>query len=585
MALTASATASADVELLPGYYLDSTSGAWLTLPWPGDRSKPFSHPSRRRLLPPTLGLQVADWCETYLVHHLTGEPWKFTNAQLRFLILWYAVRDDGRWVYRSGVKRGAKGTGKDPMGAAMAVAESAGPVVLDDWTKKGGPVGRPHRMALVQIAANAEAQAKDLLRVANAMISGRLRDEHAVDAGETRSIIGGARIELLTRAEASNEGDPATAILLNESHHMTYTSGGQALAGVARRNVAKSPSGQARACEFTNAHMPGEGSVAEESFEAWQQQVSGRAPRQDILYDSREAAPSLRLHVPAELELGIAQAYADSPWNDQERLRDEAEDPRVPVADSIRFYFNALPTNEMAWVEPRNFDAGARPTELVLDREPLALFLDCSKSHDATVFTGSRMTDGFVMALGGWQRPHGDRGKGWLAPRDQVDASVREAFDRYEVQWFGVDPSPARDDDTEAHYWAELIDGWHRDFRDRVVLWATPGATGSSVLFDMRMSTKGGAERNRLFTEEAERTAAAIDEDQTLIWDGDSMLRLHVHNARRRPNQWGMTLGKQSRSSSKLVDYAVAMVGARLGRRLVLNSGKQLKKKRSGNVW
>jgi hypothetical protein len=58
-------------------------------------------------------------------------------------------------------------------------------------------------------------------------------------------------------------------------------------------------------------------------------------------------------------------------------------------------------------------------------------------------------------------------------------------------------------------------------------------------------------------------------------------LRVHVHNARRRPNQWGVSLGKQSRDSKKLVDLAVTMVGARLGRRLVLNSGKT-RKKRSG---
>jgi hypothetical protein len=63
------------------------------------------------------------------------------------------------------------------------------------------------------------------------------------------------------------------------------------------------------------------------------------------------------------------------------------------------------------------------------------------------------------------------------------------------------------------------------------------------------------------------------------------MLRLHTHNARRRPNQWGVTLGKQSRDSKRLVDYAVAMVGARLGRRLVLNSGKSRERQRSGVIW
>jgi hypothetical protein len=585
-------TSAPVTDLLPGYFLDpeNDSGAWMTLPWPGDRSLKFGDPLRTSLLPPSLGPGVMEWCERWLVHHLTGDPWWFTRGQARFLHLWYALRDDGRWLYRSGVKRGAKGTGKDPLGAALALAELAGPVRFVGWESDGTPRAESHRLALVQIAANSEAQGADMLRVANAMASQAFREEFGYDAGILRSLISnGSRIELLTNSERSSEGDPATAILLNESHHMTYSSGGQKLAGVARRNVGKSPGGQARMLELTNAHMPGEASVAEESFEAWQAQVSGRTRRQDILYDSVEAAPHLKLHIESELETGIAQAYQDSSWTDKERIRDEAQDPRVPPADSIRFYFNALPTNEQAWADPRKFDAGARPDLIVADGEQIAMFLDCSKSTDATTFVGCRLSDGHVMALGGWQRPHGDRGKGWLAPREIVDAAVRAAKDRWSVAWFGVDPSPARDDSDESLYWGELIDQWHRDFRDDLPLWATPGS--SAVLFDMRTSTKGGTERNRAFTEAAMATVAAIEDEESLTHDGDSMLRMHVHNARRRDNPWGVSLGKRTRSDSHLVDYAVSMVGARLGRRLVLNSGalnratKESGGKRPGAVY
>lgn len=554
-------------QLLPGYYLEPGTGAWLSLPWPDDL----------KALPPSLGPAVIRWCEENLVHHLTGDPWRFTRGQRRFLHLWYALRPDGRWVFRSGVKRGAKGTGKDPKGAAIALAELAGPVRFAGWASPGVPIGVPHRMALVQIAANSEAQAADLLRVANSMVSERLREELGYDAGVLRSIIdGGGRIELLTNSERSAEGDPATAVLLNESHHMTESSGGQKLAGVARRNVGKSPGGSARVVELTNAHMPGEGSVAEDSFEAWQAQVAGRTRRVDILYDTREAAPELRLHVEEELERGIAQAYADSPWTDQERIRDEAQDPRVPAHDSVRFYFNALPTNELAWAEPRKWDARARADVVVPDGEQITLFLDCSKSSDSTALQACRLSDGYVFGAKAWRRPHGDRGKGWLAPRTEVDAEVRSRFSRFDVVWFGVDPSPARDDETEASYWQPLLDGWHRDFRETVRLWATPGPKGSAVSFDMRMSTPGGREHNRLFTEAAELTASDIDDEDVehgLAHDGDPILRSHVHNARRRMNQWGVTLSKATRDSSDLVDLAVAMVGARLGRRLVLNSG------------
>lgn len=562
-------------ELLPGYYLEPKTGAWLTIPWPVNLED----------LPPSLGPQCISWGHAYLLDHLTGDSWEYTLSQKRWLHLWYAVRPDGRWLYRRGVRRGAKGTGKDPLIAAMTLTEACGPVLFDGWDAHGRPVGRPHRMSLVQIGANSEGQGQDVLRVANGMISADLAVEESADPGINRTLFAaGKRIEVLTNSESSAEGDPATAVFLNETHHMTPSSGRHRIAKVGRRNAAKSPGGRARVAEFTNAHLPGEGSVAEDSFDAWQKQIAGLAVRKDILYDSREAAPSLRLHIEKERKLGFRQAYLDAPWIDQERIEDEALDPDTPAEDSVRYYFNALPTNETDWVDPRRWDARATATPLDPD-EPVALFLDCSKSTDATTIVACRVSDGAVYALGGWQKPHGDRGTGWLAPKERVDATVRFAFDHLDVQWFGVDPSPARDDETEALYWADLIDAWHRDFRDDVLVWATPGKGGSAVLFDMRMSKLGATERLRAFTEAAELTAQAIDEDDgDLAHDGNPMMRVHVHNARRRPNQWGVGIGKSSRSSSKLVDYAVSMVGARMGRRIVLNSGATRTKKRTGVV-
>src|SRR5436190_1478777 len=95
-----------DVELLPGYYIDARSGAWLTLPWPGDRSLAWNDPARTVLLPPSLGPQVIWWCHQWLIDCWNDREWRFMPAQARFLHLWYAVRDDARWLYRSGVKRG-----------------------------------------------------------------------------------------------------------------------------------------------------------------------------------------------------------------------------------------------------------------------------------------------------------------------------------------------------------------------------------------------------------------------------------------------------------------------------------------------
>lgn len=570
-------SATSLLELPAGYRVNPATGGWESLPWPGDPLLPWNHPDRLEMLPPSLGPAIVAWGEQWFIDHRTGGPWRYTPGQKRFLHLWYSVNYRGRFVYRSGAKRGAKGTGKDPFAAAVALTELCGPVKLIGWLD-GKPIGQRHRLSLVQIGANSKDQAKDVLTVANAMISPAMRVRFQMDPGITRTqLAGGSRIELLTTSEASTEGDPATAILLNETHHMTASNGGADLADVARRNVGKSPADvQARVIELTNAHRQGQDSVAEGTYEEFQLKAANPQAPQDLLYDSIEAEPGLDISDDDEFMLGMRQAYADAPWADLERKLAESRDSRTSVADVIRYYLNGLAAAEDSWVDPRRFDDLARPSISVGKGEKVAMFLDCSKTSDATVLSACRLPDGHVLSLGSWRRPHGMPADGdWQVPREEVDAVVRDAWGYFKVMWFGVDPSPAQDDeDAERLYWMTLVDQWHRDFQRKLPVWATPGSGGHSVMFDMRMSSRGGKERNRVFTEAAMQTALSIDVEGDLTHDGDPTLRLHVHNARRRPNQYGVSLGKINRSSKHLVDYAVSMVGARMGRQLALRSPK-----------
>jgi hypothetical protein len=541
----------------------------------------------------SLGPALIDWAEGRtdepgLTDYMTGEQWYFTAGQKRFLVLAYHVQPDGRFTFRSAIKRGAKGTGKDPFGAAICNCELLGPVELFDWDEKTGrPVGRKRGFPLVQVLSNSEAQSKDVLRVANAQWSRDARDFYGLDCGETRTIIKGtgARFEIPPTSEASGEGDPASHVMLNETHHMTDSSGGKRVAAMARRNVGKSPAViQARVFEYTNAHRQGMESEAEESFLAWQQQQSpGYKDVKDILYDSIEAPPDTDILTEEGRHRGLRAAYMDAPWNDIQRKSAEMLDRRTSVADQIRFYLNGLAAEEDAWIEPANFDLLAEP-KVVADGDQIAMFLDCSKSEDATGLVGCRLDDMYCFTIGVWEKPKGwPQAKRWLAPRAEVDAAARAAFDRYDVQWFGIDPSPAKDDETENLYWADMIDNLHRDLRDKLPVWATAGEVrGNSVLFDMRLSQFGAAHRNQIFTEAAELVQRWIDEEGTegqFRHDGDPRLRTHVHNAKNRPNQWGNSLAKATRDSKQVVDLAVCMVGAVMGARIVLNSGKRRKKK------
>lgn len=576
-------TATSDL-LLPGYRIDPESGAWCTVPWPSDPDE------RMAIVRSSLGPSLIAWAEGRteepgLTHYLSGRPWRFTAGQKRFIVLWYWVNEEGRFVFRRGVKRGAKGTGKDPFAGAFADMELCGPVELHDWDDRTGqPVGRRRGLPLIQIASNSEAQSKDLLRVANALWGQAAREFYNIDCGETRTALRDTfgRIEINTFAEASNEGDPVTCSLLNETHHMT-TDEGHRVARQARRNVAKSPASvQARSIEFTNAHRSGGGSVAERSFEAWQVQQAARyRGKRDILYDSIEAPPNVDIMTEEGRMSALRAAYSDAEWADLERLADEMLDADTPVSDTIRYYLNGLAAEEDAWVDPGAFDALSDATMSLAKGDQVALFLDCSKSEDATALIACRLRDMFVSEVAVWSKPKGwdDKRDGrWQVPREDVDGRVRNAFATYRVEWFGVDPGPAKDDaDKVALYWADLIAAWARDFRDRLKVWATPGPKGSPVLFDMRLSTPGGNQRNYAFTKAAELVQSWIDvegPDAQFRWDGSPVLRQHTHNAKNRPNQWGCSLGKVTRDSFKLVDAAVAMVGAVMGAKDALASGK-----------
>ena len=61
--------------------------------------------------------------------------------------------------------------------------------------------------------------------------------------------------------------------------------------------------------------------------------------------------------------------------------------------------------------------------------------------------------------------------------------------------------------------------------------------------------------------------------------DGDSVLGRHVVNSRRRPNRYGVSIGKESPKSFNKIDANVAMITARHARRLVLASKKYKERK------
>jgi phage terminase large subunit-like protein len=91
--------------------------------------------------------------------------------------------------------------------------------------------------------------------------------------------------------------------------------------------------------------------------------------------------------------------------------------------------------------------------------------------------------------------------------------------------------------------------------------------------------------RSRLqqLTFATERLVAGI-RDGSVRHDGGTLLRRHVLNARRRPNRWGISFGKERRDSPRKVDAFAALQLADMARADFVTAESKTKK-RTGNVW
>jgi hypothetical protein len=199
------------------------------------------------------------------------------------------------------------------------------------------------------------------------------------------------------------------------------------------------------------------------------------------------------------------------------------------------------------------------------DGDVVALGFDGSLTDDATALTVCRLSDGLLDLLGCWERPAGPAGDGWAVPKDAVDGAVEHAFGHLVVVAFYADVAG----------WESYVDSWSVRFRDTVKVKASPR---SLVGWDMRARTSEFTRRG------AETTHAGIV-DGTLLHTGHPVLRRHVLNARRRPNRWGVSFGKEHRESMRKVDALASGCLARMARQDALTAGVNGAEEHSGEVW
>lgn len=530
----------------------------------------------------TLGWNYLAWCGQWLRGR--RGPWQFTAEQARFELWFYALNSDGSFLNHSAVLQRLKGWGKDPIAACKGVASMVADISFDHW-EGDRPVGRDEPNAWIQLVAVSQEQTQNTTKLFPSLISPEARKQYGMQVqkqsvwalGDTR------QIQAVTSSPLALEGGRPTLIIRNETQNWLDSNGGHEMAGVIEGNAAKSEGGAARILDICNAYRPGQDSIGQRVREGWGDAQGDEATNVDfgLLYDSLEAPPEAPLTVEAAPSV-VRAIRGDSTWLDVKRIIQSITNPANPPSESRRKWYNQITAAEDAWATPQAWDA--LQAELTgSDEDQWGVFFDGSKSDDATAAGACRVSDGFRVVIGMWQRPKGlPASERWLVPRDLVDLRMREFMDSHPnvVGLFG-DPSHAVDDEDGDRYWDGLLDEWHRRWKDRLSVWATGSqktSGGHSIIWDM-----SSPQHVREFTEACGRTLAEIETGE-MRHDGDGRLRRHVLNARRSPNKFGVSISKRHRESKDKIDLAVCMIGSGLVRRQYLNSLKK-ERERTGRAY
>jgi phage terminase large subunit-like protein len=551
------------------WFLPEKTLGWGVLAWMADYvNTPGGHddPDRLRLL--------IEMSEAGIV--VSENMFLPTDEQVRLLLWWYAVDENGQYVYREGVIRRLKGWGKDPFAAALCLAELCGPVSFSHFDANGDPVGKPRNAAWITVAAVSQDQTKNTFSLFPVMISKRLRTDYGLEVNRfiIYSAVGG-RIEAATSSPASMEGNRPTFVIQNETQW--WGSGpdgknneGHSMASVIEGNMTKVDG--ARTLSICNAHVPGTETVAEKAYIEWQDVQSGKSVDTGCMYDALEAPADTPIsEIPSEREdpagfvAGIAKlrrglliARGDSKWLPVEDIIKSILSTKNLITESRRKFLNQVNASEDSWISPQEWDRLANVgKEFALQpKQRITLGFDGSKSNDWTALVACRVDDGMLFLIKVW-----DPNKyGGEVPREDVDATVRSAFERYEVVAFRADVK-----EFEAY-----VDQWSRDFKKKLKVNASPN---NPVAFDMRGQQKR-------FAFDCERLEDAVIERE-VSHDGNPVLRQHVLNAKRHPTNYdAIAIRKATKDSSKKIDSAVCAVLAYGARQDYLMS----KKIRSGRV-
>jgi phage terminase large subunit-like protein len=274
-------------------------------------------------------------------------------------------------------------------------------------------------------------------------------------------------------------------------------------------------------------------------------ETEGKLEREDALTISRnEVAQTIIFNysAPTKDPHDIPNMKLANPanWITEEFLQRQASNPELKSAEVLQYHGCVWSVGSKAWL-PEGAWRMCEAERAIPDGASIMLGFDGSYNQDSTGLVACTMEEvPHVFVLGVWERPGGSRE--WIVPRDEVSLAVKRAFERYRVVEMLCDPS-----------------GWHREVED----WGQ--AYGSPPVISYPTNQR------KMMSENCSRLYTAIMTKQ-VTHDGNPRLAAHMANAITKETPDGAYITKESRSSRRKIDLAVAAVIA-FGRASMLQSG------------
>lgn len=497
----------------------------------------------------SIGFQAASWAEKYLVQPdgpEAGKSWVFTDDQLRMLIWFYEINTDGVFRYRETSLRQSKGTGKSIVAAVIAAIELCGPCRFQGWDEHDQPVAGANASSWVVIAATSSSQTRNTMLALRRIFSQKAIEEFGLAIGQTviHSSIGG-RAETVTSSPLAMEGARPTFTVVEESANWFKSNGGLAMFDVITRNTIKIRDGSARVLQVTNAHEMGSDSVAEKTWDAYVATLEGRAPDVGQLYWAVEAPTDVDLTRVDDIKAALETVYYDAPWVSLDNIAKGIQDTRTSVDVSMRYYFNVPSAASDGLLEADVWDA-LRDSSLELNpQDVITLGFDGSLRDDSTALVAQRVEDRAFFLLAIAEKPDGPAGDSWEVDAAEFDEVLAHAFETYQVVAMAAD----------VHPFETYIEKWERELGGRLAVKITPR---TALAYDMRSNLQRTTITNEALMEAVRQ--------RLVQHNGNLTLRKHVLNARRRPNRWGVSFGKESKNSSRKIDAYAALLLSEIAR-------------------